>query len=351
LILAGLHGVQWFEGTEDVNLELLAAKLRPLVRAHRFRRSLPSAAVVALIVLAAWLGIRQILPSRSVPSDIGHQASSPVNEAPVEPQSAQPRFSRRETESAVGPEPAWATPTATPLPATVTKLPAAEVLRIAYGRAPPVEGANERPTLQMAVLARRSGQTEFSVLHDGDSLASEHDDYFLALRPLSRGYLYVFQVDSAGKKTWLFPKNETSEDSSGSNPVEAARIIQVPSEESNHVLFLDQSTGIEHIYTVFSASRWKELERALERTDGIPAKPGPEGLGASLVVTTVESRINLLNRGVAGTRPTTGKILAAFVVDRKDGDRAYSVPVSDGPQYATGAFMVVERWFRHVRSD
>ena len=185
-------------------------------------------------------------------------------------------------------------------------------------------------------------------LPDGSSLASEKDDYFLVLRPLSQGFLYVFQVDSLGKMTWLFPENATTPFSSGVNPVVPRRVLQVPSADSKQVLFLDRTPGIEHIYAVFSAMRWPELEEALARPGGTHPQAGGADSLTAIGTTPVESPNGLQVRGVGGTHEATTGLANTFTVERNDAKQKWSLPVAPPPWAATGSFLVVERWFRHV---
>jgi hypothetical protein len=200
------------------------------------------------------------------------------------------------------------------LPSHVASLPAADVLKIAYGGAPPPPPTQfERPRLSVRLRAKRAGESAFVPLNDGEPVASEKDDYQIIAQAFSGGYLYVFQVDSSGKKEWLFPANETSAVSSGSNPVQAGQTIQIPSAESKRALYLDTTTGYEHVYAVLSAARWPELEHAL-------AQPGP-----TAAATVLEPNALRL-RGVAGDRVTD----------------------ASEPLEAEGPVLVIERWFQHV---
>src|SRR5437016_6327248 len=109
------------------------------------------------------------------------------------------------------------------------------------------------------------------------------------------GYLYVFQVDSSGKCDWLFPQNESSTNSSGINPVAPGQLLSVPPAGSSNAFYLDANAGIEHIYAVFSATRWPALEEALPKPP--PAKvPGQMAHG-----TRVQEPNRLGLRGVGGT--------------------------------------------------
>lgn len=207
------------------------------------------------------------------------------------------------------------------LPSHVASLPAADVLKIAYGASPPPPLTTfERPRLSVKILAKRASDAAFVPLVDGEALASEKDDYKLTVQAFSSGYLYVFQVDSSGKKEWLFPQNDTSALSSGINPVQAGQSIQIPSPDAAdskpRALYLDQTAGYEHIYAVLSATQWPELEQAL-------AQPGR---AASAIVTQPNA---LQLRAVGGARVTDA-----------------SEPVE-----AEGTVLVIERWFRHVAAQ
>ena len=100
---------------------------------------------------------------------------------------------------------------------------------------------------------------------DGGSLVSKIDEYLVLAHPMAAGYLYVFQVDTAGKVSWLFPRNEAYPLSCGQNPVPASAWIQIPSQEADQVLYLDERGGVEHVYGVFSATPWTALETALAK--------------------------------------------------------------------------------------
>ncbi len=221
-----------------------------------------------------------------------------------------------------------------PIPPRLTSLPFADVLRIIYTESPPAPAsATARAALEMALEARRRGAREFTRLKDGDTLTSRVDDYRVVAKATSPGYLYLFQVDTAGKIDWLFPRNATSPHSYGSNPLVSGQSIQVPSTESGSTLYLDSTVGVEHIYAVFSATRWPRLEGAL-------ARPLPAGEDLAPPEETsrgvVESPNAIGLRGVGGERPQTSL-----------GDESGSSSGGDRFQ-GDGYFLVLERWIRHV---
>jgi hypothetical protein len=230
-----------------------------------------------------------------------------------------------------GPAPA---PPPRPIPARLTGLPFADVLRVLYTEAPPAPvSATARAALRIDLEARRRGEREFTHLKDGDTLTSLVDDYRVVAKALTPGYLYLFQVDATGKIDWLFPRNAASPLSQGSKPLVAGQSIQVPAAESGKTLYLDTTVGVEHVYAVFSASRWPRLEEALARSRPAVEEPPPrEEVSRGMV----ESPNALGLRGVGGARPLTSP-----------GNE--SGPLSVGTRFqGDGYFLVLERWFRHV---
>src|SRR5262249_15943108 len=149
---------------------------------------------------------------------------------------------------------------------------------------------------------------------------------------LSPGYLYVFQVDSSGKKEWLFPKNESSF-SSGSNPVQAGEVIQIPPPELERAFYLDETPGIEQIYAVLSASPSQKLEQVLSKN--MPQFAGkvqkPKALGL---------------RGIGGMHSAE-----PLRVDRIEDGQTIPLSMTASLQEADGPFLVSERWFTHVDQD
>ncbi len=233
---------------------------------------------------------------------------------------------------------------ATVLSPMVAALPSANVLQQAYGGFPPPSSAAAAPPrLQLEIAAKRHGDTNFTTLEDGAILASEIDLYVIVARPLSPGYLYMFQVDSAGKLQWLFPQNPASSFSSGSNPVLAQHIVKVPA-ASHERLYLDHNTGIEHVYAVFSATRWPALEQALANPAPISPSRGSKVLPAS-----VQEPNGLKLRGVGGTRVNDAISDAeAVALEQIDQGQKYKLPLSSLVLEASGSPLAVERWFRHV---
>ncbi len=118
-------------------------------------------------------------------------------------------------------------------------LPAEPVLRLLYTANPPaIEGA-PRPALGAGIVARRGGAGGgFLPIVDGKDIASEADEYILAARAASGGYLYIIQIDSEGKVDWLFPRNPESRFSAGTNPLGSGQTVQVPTQDANKALTL-----------------------------------------------------------------------------------------------------------------
>ena len=257
-----------------------------------------------------------------------------------------PRTDPVPTSSVAPPVPAVAplAPAPVPLPERLKGLAAGPVLRLAYESAPPpaAPGAS-RPHLQVGILGRRSGQAAFAALRDGDNLSSERDEYIVAARAVTPGWLYVFQVDSAGRVEWLFPKNGASPDySAGANPLAAGQTAQVPSTESRRALTLDRTAGVEHVYFVYAAARWPDLEQALSRPN--PPAVAVRGAGGEEGRAVAEPN-GLGLRGPGGTSALAGPADVGLLFTAA----GQPVRVAGGSDAAAeGELLVVERWFRHV---
>ncbi len=232
------------------------------------------------------------------------------------------------------------------LPASIRNLPAGDILElISMGSRPPANGVVIPPQLQFELVAMRKGEPGLRPLNDGDALASEADDYLVVMRPLSPGYLYVFQIDSSGKCEWLFPQNSASRFSSGANPVIPRAVIRVPPEKK---LYLDKTVGVEHIYAVLSATPWAELEKLLSN----PAAPRPSPqLGQLRGMVQQPNRLRL--RGIEGDRFNPAVVNVDDVLPPEPADVAKVSSASLGTKAfrATGSLLVLERWFRHVDAN
>ena len=214
-------------------------------------------------------------------------------------------------------------------------LPASRVLKVVFQSMPPAPMRPPGPLrLQLGLFGRRGIEKDYRPLTDGDPLASQVDRYFIALRPLTDGYLYVFQVDSQGKADWLFPANAWSS-SSGVNPVKSGPTLQIPPGDKES-LYLDRNIGIEHLYLVFSATRWPELESAL----AAPAPPTPSVPPAYVDSPGPQPG---RTRGVGGISSDESPPF-----ERITGGNREQLKLTGQTFEASGAFLVIERWFRHV---
>src|SRR5262245_20844507 len=155
-----------------------------------------------------------------------------------------------------------ARPGSAELPEWARELPSYPVLQLLSADASLASDGKDRPQLRAHFLARREKEKDFRPLGEGNALASETDDYLVLVEPRTRGFLYVFQVDSSGRLAWLFPENEYCQQSSGSNPVSPPEMTWVPGRDLGP-LRLDRVTGHEHLYVAMSGRRWERLEEAL----------------------------------------------------------------------------------------
>ncbi len=221
------------------------------------------------------------------------------------------------------------------LDARAQTLPAADVLRVVYEQAPPAPDKEAGPLrLQVGLYARRASESAYRPLADGEPLASQVDRYWVGIRPLADGYLYIFQVDSQGQADWLFPANPRLASSTGSNPVNANAVLQIPPAETS-ALYLDTHAGMEYLYVVLSATRWPALEAALTR-------PAPQTLAVPPAF--ADRPLVSATRGVGGTAgdeppPPFERITAGGREKLALAAQTYA---------GNGQFLVVERRFRHV---
>ena len=220
----------------------------------------------------------------------------------------------------------------------IAELPGGEVLKVVYeGSVPAVPAGAGKARLQLAIFARREAENKFNSLEDGGKLRSGADGYRIRARPLTAGYLYVFQIDSSGKIDWLFPSDASAAHSRGSNPVAPLQLITLPSTEEAYNL--DQITGVEHLYAVFSAVRWPELETVL-------IESGLRQQKASLVAARVEKPNDLRLRGVSGIHTDPG---AASLIQALENPQSLQQDSLEAPVFeSTESFMVIERWFNHL---
>lgn len=215
------------------------------------------------------------------------------------------------------------------IPDPLKGLAAEEVLKIAYGSpAPPATGT--KPEISVCLRAKRDGAVAFEPILNGATLESLVDHYVIELEPKTTGYLYVFQVDTAGNKTWLFPKNNTFAGSTGMNPVVPRSPIRIPEEGG---LFLDNNIGLEHVYFVFAASPWHELEKEL----GTPRNSAAYPSTTLALDRGIQSPLNRGTRGVGGVASDTSTVEKTQLKDS----------VFPASLKAESSLLVFERWFRH----
>jgi hypothetical protein len=120
-------------------------------------------------------------------------------------------------------------------------------------------------------------------------------------------------------------------------------VLQLPPEEKRKAFRLDRTAGIEHVYVVFSAAPWPELEIAL-------ARPSQLLLPSGSMAATVQQPNRLQTRGIEtidDTPPLAGASEPSSA-ERIDGGMTSKLSVGGQTFKSSGAFMVVERWFKHV---
>jgi len=120
--------------------------------------------------------------------------------------------------------------------------------------ATPVE---EKLSVAVTFLYEKDGKTD--KMYDGVHLRSEKDYYQVYFRPEQDCYIYIFQVDSYGMITCLFPNDAFSP---WGNPVTAEKSYYLPYVNGRpDWLYLDRNTGEERIYFLASKKPDNEINR------------------------------------------------------------------------------------------
>jgi serine/threonine-protein kinase len=113
-------------------------------------------------------------------------------------------------------------------------------------------------SLAVNFLYEKDGRV--SKMYDGLELRSEIDSYQIYFRPMEDCYVYIFQADSHGAITPLFPNYQFS---LLDNPVKKGKSYYVPMTtlEDPKWFYLDRNIGKEKIYLLASKTADNELER------------------------------------------------------------------------------------------
>jgi len=123
------------------------------------------------------------------------------------------------------------------------------------------EADEEKFSVAVSFLYEKDGKAD--KMYDGVCLRSEKDYYQVYFRPEQDCYIYIFQVDSYGMITRLFPNDDFSP---WGNPVTAAKSYYLPYvEDRPDWLFLDNNTGEERIYFLASKKPDNEINRLYNR--------------------------------------------------------------------------------------
>jgi len=190
------------------------------------------------------------------------------------------------------------------------------------------QGANQQILNVMIDLIKEvylSGRYQAEPVVDGDVL-TQQDHYKIIFKSNVTCYLYVVQLDSAGKIDPLFPSQFTA----SNNPVKQNVLYEVPSD--NQWFFLDSNTGIETIYFIASQTRRGDIEQVLQelqRRNSSLIQRQPISMNNSIVLT----------RGIKGMRP--GKTQNVSLMN--GGQSAYTSTIIQSVQ----ADFVMTRYFNH----
>ena len=103
------------------------------------------------------------------------------------------------------------------------------------------------------------------VPYDNSGSLHSNDEYRIFIRPASRKYIYVYQIDSRGKGEWLFPREERSY----TNPLRPGEYY-LPSK--SEVFVLDDNVGQESIYLFVTDDPVEEIEDLIRQKNEKPVK-------------------------------------------------------------------------------
>lgn len=213
------------------------------------------------------------------------------------------------------------------------------VIVIFYGRDDAFHFLADHPrteaelNIDVRIIGYRPATQDFFPIENGDSLRASFDSYLFHVIPNDPGFLYVFQWDSEGQLFWVFPKNKTSEHSSGLNPVQEGRDIVIPQEEERISVFrLDSKVGIERVVFVFCSQPIPELEKFLSQSSQDAA------LGSQLAAAWNEHE-----RAVGGTET----LPRGPYIQLPGMEQTIQVPIGVRISSTEGV-VVFQRWFRHV---
>ena len=146
----------------------------------------------------------------------------------------------------------------------------------------------ERPDIVVNVKYARA--KEERALLEGETL-TQRDNYAVEFTPKTSAHVYIYQVDTMGTVTTLFPNPEFSQ---STNTVEPGRLYRIPG--FGRWLFLDDSKGKEHIVVIAQKGELKDPLKICKRetgTDGIAlASAKPPAISGKAATT----------RGMGGTR-------------------------------------------------
>ena len=154
-----------------------------------------------------------------------------------------------------------------------------------------LEGSSPAAWIQVETRGDSGSTRPWRALANGSRLSSD-DRYRILLRAPENTHFYVFQIDSRGQIDWAFPKNSVSAHSTGSNPAPANTTVKVP-EGEGAMFFLDERTGVEHLYAVATRLRWNALESKLAELSSDQEHNVADAL-------RVDAPIDLKLRGIGG---------------------------------------------------
>ncbi|MCP4344988.1 MAG: OmpA family protein [Desulfobacterales bacterium] len=113
--------------------------------------------------------------------------------------------------------------------------------------------STEHPKVTAQVKYFRNNQV--NILQRGDIL-TQNDNYAIEFKPKNNAHVYIYQVDTTGAMTLVFPNPDFSR---ASNPVQAGTHYRVP--DQGNWFYLDNNTGKEQIIVMAHKKPLAESEK------------------------------------------------------------------------------------------
>jgi hypothetical protein len=150
---------------------------------------------------------------------------------------------------------------------------------------------SEPRSFKVTYLYRAEGSGEPLPIRHGEVLNS-NNLYKIVIKPDRDCFVYIFQLDSAGKVFQLFPMRTREQNIFNVNPVKMNQLYMLPSQDKSFKL--DEQAGVEKIYLFVTERADPRLENLMFELDKHKAQRGSESMDAFLK----DNAMNFKSRGL-----------------------------------------------------